>query len=125
MGIQASGEACVQYICMTEDELARLRGRVEQSTRWWCFLNWRCCRMGPEPSPRQPARRSLIFSSDSPGGCGDFSRKPAQTRAPLTFVAFKAAIDSFFHNFCDYRQQLTTLTTDHFRFIRVPVSQPW
>jgi allantoinase len=27
MGMQASGEACVQYLCMTEDDLVRLGGR--------------------------------------------------------------------------------------------------
>jgi transposase len=41
-----------------------------------------------------------------------------------TFAAFKAAIDGFFRNIGSYREQLTSLITDHFRFIGAPKSQP-
>jgi transposase len=41
-----------------------------------------------------------------------------------TFAGFKAAIDGFFRNLGSYRKQLTSLITDHFRFIGAPKSQP-
>jgi transposase len=41
-----------------------------------------------------------------------------------TFADFKAAIDGFFRNLGSYREQLTSLITDHFRFIGAPKSQP-
>ncbi len=41
-----------------------------------------------------------------------------------TFAGFKAAIDGFFRNLGSYREQLTSLITDHFRFIGAPKSQP-
>ena len=41
-----------------------------------------------------------------------------------TFAGFKAAIDGFFRNLGNRRQQLTSLITDHFRFIGAPKSQP-
>jgi transposase len=40
-----------------------------------------------------------------------------------TFAGFKAAIDGFFRNLGSYREQLTSLITDHFRFIGAPKSQ--
>ena len=41
-----------------------------------------------------------------------------------TFAGFKAAIDGFFRNLGNCREQLTSLITDHFRFIGAPKSQP-
>jgi transposase len=41
-----------------------------------------------------------------------------------TFAGFKAAIDGFFRNLDNCREQLTSLVTDHFRFIGAPKSQP-
>jgi len=41
-----------------------------------------------------------------------------------TFAGFKAAIDGFFRNLNNCREQLTSLITDHFRFIGAPKSQP-
>ena len=41
-----------------------------------------------------------------------------------TFAGFKAAIDGFFRKLGSYRKQLTSLITDHFRFIGAPKSQP-
>jgi transposase len=41
-----------------------------------------------------------------------------------TFVDFKAAIDGFFSNLGSYREQLTSLITDHSRFIVAPKSHP-
>lgn len=40
-----------------------------------------------------------------------------------TFAQFKAAIDGFFHKLSDYREQLTSLITDRFRFIGIPKTQ--
>lgn len=40
-----------------------------------------------------------------------------------TFAQFKAAIDGFFHKLGDYREQLTSLITDRFRFIGIPKTQ--
>ena len=41
-----------------------------------------------------------------------------------TFAEFKAAIDGFFSNINSYGDQLTSLITDHFRFIGAPKPQP-
>jgi transposase len=41
-----------------------------------------------------------------------------------TFAGFKAAIDGFFRNLDNCREQLTSLITDRFRFIGAPKSQP-
>ena len=41
-----------------------------------------------------------------------------------TFADFKAAIDGFFRDIGSYREQLTSLITDQFRFIGAPKSQP-
>jgi transposase len=41
-----------------------------------------------------------------------------------TFAGFKAATDGFFRDFGSYREQLTSLITDHFRFVTAPKSQP-
>ena len=41
-----------------------------------------------------------------------------------TFADFKAAIDGFFRDLGNCREQLTSLITDHFRFIGAPKSQP-
>ena len=41
-----------------------------------------------------------------------------------TLAGFKAAIDGFFRNLNSRREQLTSLITDHFRFIGTPKSQP-
>jgi transposase len=41
-----------------------------------------------------------------------------------TFAGFTAAIDGFFRNLGNCREQLTSLITDHFRFIGAPKSQP-
>jgi transposase len=41
-----------------------------------------------------------------------------------TFADFKAAIDGFFRNLGNCREQLTSLITDHFCFIGAPKSQP-
>jgi transposase len=40
------------------------------------------------------------------------------------FADFKAAIDGFFRDIGSYREQLTSLITDRFRFIGAPKSQP-
>jgi transposase len=41
-----------------------------------------------------------------------------------TFADFKAAINGFFRDLGSYRERLTSLITDHFRFIGAPKSQP-
>ena len=41
-----------------------------------------------------------------------------------TFAGFKAAIDGFFRDLGQRREQLMSLITDHFRFIGAPKSQP-
>jgi transposase len=41
-----------------------------------------------------------------------------------TFAGFKAAIDGLFRNLGNCREQLTSLITDHFRFIGAPKTQP-
>jgi transposase len=41
-----------------------------------------------------------------------------------TFASFKAAIDEFFRDLGNCREQLTSLITDHFRFFIAPKSQP-
>jgi transposase len=41
-----------------------------------------------------------------------------------TFAGFKAAIDESFRDLGNCREQLTSLITDHFRFVSAPESQP-
>jgi allantoinase len=91
MGMQASGEACIQYLCMTEEDLVRLGGRgkcnppfrtaAEVERMWEALLSDRISHVSTDHAP-WPADRKTdpdIFK------CGA-GLTGLQTFAPLMFT---------------------------------------
>jgi allantoinase len=91
MGMQASGEACIQYLCMTEDDLVRLGGRgkcnppfrtaAEVELMWAALAEDKIVYVSTDHAPWPLARKTLpdIFA------CGA-GLVGMQSFAPLMFT---------------------------------------
>ena len=91
MGAQTTGEACIQYLCMTEDDIVRLAGKgkcnppfrtaAEVERMWECLLAGRIAYVSTDHAPWPIERKTLadIFANGA-GLTG------LQSFAPLMFT---------------------------------------
>ena len=90
MGAHATGEACIQYLCMTEDDIVRLGGKgkcnppfrtaAELERMWLCLIEGKVAYVSTDHAPWPLERKTLPDIFDNSAGLPGL-----QSFAPLMF----------------------------------------